>query len=124
MDFYKILGVKPGATDIEIKKAYRKLALQYHPDRNIGDKEAESKFKEVAAAYKALSDRYTSYVPPPSPQHKKYEKPKPKPFVRKDFRIYDAPPPTKDIWGDPILPKERFLDIWKYESGGSQPDLR
>jgi curved DNA-binding protein len=56
-DYYTILGVKKGAPDGEIKKAYRKLAMQYHPDRNQGDKGAEEKFKEVSEAYAVLSDK-------------------------------------------------------------------
>ena len=55
-DYYQILGVNKGASEAEIKKAYRKLALQYHPDRNKGDKELEKKFKEVTKAYEVLSD--------------------------------------------------------------------
>lgn len=55
-DFYEILGVSKSATADEIKKAYRKVAMQYHPDRNPGDKEAEEKFKEAAEAYDVLSD--------------------------------------------------------------------
>ena len=54
--YYEILGVKKDATADEIKKAYRKKAIQYHPDRNQGDKEAEEKFKEAAEAYGVLSD--------------------------------------------------------------------
>ena len=53
-DYYKVLGVSRSADDEEIKKAYRKLALQYHPDRNPGDKEAEENFKEAAEAYEVL----------------------------------------------------------------------
>ena len=49
-DFYEVLGVSKTATADEIKKAYRKLALQYHPDKNPGNKEAEEKFKEAAEA--------------------------------------------------------------------------
>ncbi len=55
-DYYDILGVSKSASDEEIKKAYRKVALQYHPDRNPGDKEAEDKFKEAAEAYEVLKD--------------------------------------------------------------------
>jgi molecular chaperone DnaJ len=55
-DYYELLGVSRNAGEEEIKKAYRKLALQYHPDRNPGDKQAEDTFKEVSEAYQILSD--------------------------------------------------------------------
>jgi len=55
-DYYEVLGVSRNASKEDIKKAYRKLAMQYHPDRNPGDKEAEEKFKEAAEAYEVLSD--------------------------------------------------------------------
>lgn len=55
-DYYEVLGVSRSASDQEIKSAYRKLALQFHPDRNPGNKESEEKFKEAAEAYSVLSD--------------------------------------------------------------------
>lgn len=56
-DFYKILGVKRNATQSEIKKAYRKLSLKYHPDKNQGDDEALAMFQEINAANEVLSDQ-------------------------------------------------------------------
>src|SRR4051812_50159461 len=55
-DYYDILGVAKGADADEIKKAYRKMAIKYHPDKNQGDKDAEEKFKEAAEAYEVLSN--------------------------------------------------------------------
>jgi molecular chaperone DnaJ len=65
-DYYEVLGVSRGADAEEIKRAYRKLAMQYHPDRNVGDTEAEQRFKEAAEAYEVLRDddkrqRYDRY---------------------------------------------------------------
>jgi len=65
-DYYEILGINKGASSSEIKKAYRKKAIQYHPDKNPDDKTAEAKFKEAAEAYEILSDdnkkaRYDQY---------------------------------------------------------------
>ncbi|MEN0055803.1 MAG: DnaJ domain-containing protein, partial [Mucilaginibacter sp.] len=54
-DYYDVLGVAKGASADDIKKAYRKMAIKYHPDKNEGDKEAEEKFKEAAEAYEVLS---------------------------------------------------------------------
>lgn len=56
MDFYKILGIDKSSSSSDIKKAYRKLALKYHPDKNPGDAKAEAKFKEISEAYQVLSD--------------------------------------------------------------------
>jgi molecular chaperone DnaJ len=65
-DYYEILGISKGADETEIKKAYRKMAIKYHPDKNPGDKEAEENFKEAAEAYEVLSNpekkrRYDQY---------------------------------------------------------------
>src|SRR5205823_825638 len=65
-DYYEVIGVRREADAEEIKRAYRKLAMQYHPDRNVGDAESEEKFKEAAEAYEVLRDpekrqRYDRY---------------------------------------------------------------
>ena len=57
IDYYSVLGIKNGSSDEEIKKAYRKQAMKYHPDRNEGDTKAESKFKDISEAYAVLSDK-------------------------------------------------------------------
>src|SRR6266446_1797779 len=55
-DYYEVLGIERTASDDDIKKAYRKLAVKYHPDKNPGDKTSEDKFKEIGEAYEALSE--------------------------------------------------------------------
>jgi len=65
-DYYEVLGVEKTASADDIKRAYRRLAIKYHPDKNPGDKDAEAKFKECAEAYEVLSDtekraRYDQY---------------------------------------------------------------
>lgn len=92
-DYYKILGVSRNATQEEIKKAYRQLALKYHPDRNPGNKEAEEKFKEAAEAYAVLSD---------PEKRKRYDMYGDESFTPEDFSTFDPSifSPFADILGD------------------------
>lgn len=115
MDYYETLGVQRTATEEEIKKAYRKLAMQFHPDRNPGDKEAETKFKQVQEAYDTLFDvnkraRY-NYTPPKPPKPPPKAKAKKSSFesnvYKSDMQISDAPPPLRDLWGRPLTEKEK-----------------
>lgn len=80
MNHYNILGLQPGATEEEIKKAYRKLAKKYHPDLNPGDAKATAQFQKVKEAYEALSDpnfKGSSQQAEPQPQKKKAQSPPP-----------------------------------------------
>ena len=60
-DYYDILGVQKKSSSVDIKKAYRKVAMKYHPDRNPDNQEAENKFKEAAEAYSVLGDEEGNY---------------------------------------------------------------
>ena len=95
-DYYKILGVNRAATQEEIKKAYRKLAMKYHPDKNPDNKDAENKFKEAAEAYEVLSDsekreQYNQFG---------HEGIKGGKFAHQDFNMEDVFSHFGDIFGD------------------------
>ncbi|MBU1166363.1 DnaJ domain-containing protein [Candidatus Micrarchaeota archaeon] len=96
-NYYDVLGIARGASDTEIKKAYRKLALKYHPDRNPGDNEAEEKFKEAGVAFQCLSD----------------------PQKRAFYDRYSIDPDTPE--GQSIREHSDPFDI--YSAGGIGPDF-
>ncbi len=92
INYYAVLGVPLQAPHEEIKKAYRKLALQFHPDRNRGDRQAEAKIREVNAAYEILGDpeaRKTydrlrlGYVEPMVPRRDRWNRNRMNPFLRR-----------------------------------------
>jgi hypothetical protein len=136
MDFYSVLGVHP-----------RKKAMEYYPDRNPGDENALRRFKEIQQAYEVLCPKTTTtFTARPNPRTQSKA---PKTHERKVIRgsIYDAPPPpTHDLWGNPLSPLQRaewsrnnatdiekihnlrktskdFIDSVRYENG-SLPDIR
>ncbi len=96
MGFHETLGVPVTATIEEITKAYRRKAKEHHPDRCPGDDDAQRRFCDIQNAYEALTN--PNYKPPRKPT----PPPRPRPQRSKDDWIKDAPPPTHDIWGDPI----------------------
>ncbi len=100
LDYYKILGVEKSASTGEIKKAYRKLAMKYHPDRNKGNKEAEEKFKQISEAYAVLSD---------TEKRKKYDM-----FGSEGFR--------QRYSQEDIFRNANFGDIFKDLGGGAGGD--
>lgn len=110
--YYKVLGVSENASSDEIKNAYRKLAMLYHPDRNIGDNSCIDKFKQVVAAYETLIDakkRQNYDVKNRIFKKKSTTAKKDKDFVvDPNIGIYsDASPPKFDIWGQPLSKEEQ-----------------
>ncbi|HEY6161685.1 MAG TPA: DnaJ domain-containing protein, partial [Bacteroidia bacterium] len=94
-DYYKILGVEKNASQEEIRKAFRKLAVKYHPDKNAGDRNAENKFKEINEAYEVLGDKE---------KRKKYDE------LGESWKNYRQDQPGNDFnW-----------DQWKQQGGSYQ----
>ncbi|MDQ3192122.1 MAG: DnaJ domain-containing protein [Bacteroidota bacterium] len=105
-DYYQVLGISKGASESDIKKAYRKLALKYHPDKNPSDKVSEEKFKEVNEAYQVLSDPEKS---------KKYEE------FGKDWQNYQQTGPEQPFdwsqWSNPKQSTEREYETFSGDFG-------
>ncbi len=102
MDYYKVLGITKNATAEEIKSAYRKLAMTFHPDRNPGDSSAEAKFKEVQEAYDTLGD---------NDKKTRYDS---GPFHTSSSSFHSGPKPFENIWDSVFghaAPKERGRNI-------------
>lgn len=126
MTHYEILGISPTATAEEIEKAYRALARQHHPDRNIGDKTAAERFISVQNAYDVLSDpkrklQYDLTLPKPKPKYKTKAERDAEAYaayraeVARGFTVSDAPPPKFDLWGQPIGSNNKepdFIDAY------------
>ncbi len=98
MEFHETLSVPPTATQEEIQKAYRRKVMECHPDRNPGDAEATKRFLAVQEAYEALTN--PNYRPPRPGQYTQTYRTTPS--QPKSSGIWDAPPPTHDIWGNPV----------------------
>jgi molecular chaperone DnaJ len=103
-DYYKVLGVSKSATQADIKKAYKRLAKQYHPDRNPGDKTAENRFKEISEAYQFLSD---------PEKRKQYDR-----FGSSGFQG------DPGFWGRAENPGGQGYSTWSSRSGGRGFDFK
>lgn len=109
-DLYAVLGVEKTATLEELRKAYHKLALEHHPDRNEGSQESEDIFREISSAYSVLSD---------DRQRKRYDHERSRPAPRPGFGgSYTPPPaPNEEAWGQPTRKYEAVKNSYFYREG-------
>jgi hypothetical protein len=112
--WHDILGLQDNATPAEIRAAYRKKALEFHPDRCKAPDAAE-KFMEVNDAYRALLEPKPESI---KPVRKSKSKPARPPDI---IHIYDAPPPTRDIWGKPIRKEDGWRDTFANQYEKDKP---
>jgi len=106
MNYIGILGLKPNFSEEELKAAYRKLVFVNHPDRNPGDAEAATRFKNIQEAYDVLSKKIVYRPKPQKASSQKKTPPKDK------FDIYHMPDRDIDLWGKPKQKKETFVDTF------------
>lgn len=132
MDHYEVLGVTRDVTQEELKKAYKKLALETHPDRNPGDDTSTERFKQVALAYEVLSDAHKKFVyDQRNPPKTKPAKPAGKKVDKETLKVkdpnlgvfYNVTPPRTDLWGRPLTREEQIEWLRMNATPSNQPHV-